>query len=115
MSRAAKLARAGVPFLVSGSLLWFLLARIDGPAVLAELSPSGLGMLIPTLLLYGAASLWIEAVSLLCVMPASRDTLGLWGWARVKAASYPVYLVNYGLGGAVLSLLVGRLLELMGG
>ncbi len=108
MSRVAKLARTGVPFLVSGALLGFLLSQIDGPAVLAKLSPSALGTLIPALLLYGAASLWIEALSLLCVIPASRDTLGLWGWARVKAASYPVYLVNYGLGGAVLSLLVGR-------
>lgn len=108
MSRASTVVRAAVPFLVSGILLGYLLTRIDGPAVLAELNPSVLVVLLPALLLYGVVSLWLEALSLLCVMPSSGAGLGLWGWARVKAASYPVYLVNYGLGGAVLSLLVGR-------
>ncbi len=65
MSRATTIARTAVPFLVSGALLGFLLTQIDGPALLAELNPSVLTVLLPALLVYGVVSLWLEALSLL--------------------------------------------------
>ncbi len=58
------------------------------------------------LLAFGVGTLALESVSLRRVLPPAGGDMKLWTCARVKMASYPLALVNYGLGAAGLSMLL---------
>ncbi len=113
MSRVRNTLKWLLPFVVSGGLLAYLLGRalaapdLDRAIVVEHLAASA-RIFLPTLLVYGAVSLWIEAVSLLRLMPVSGHTLTLWTAARTKAASYLLYIVHYGLGAGALTYLLRR-------
>jgi len=97
-----------LPFVVSGGFLSFLMSRIDAGEVLGHITSQVLLILVPTMLAFGAISLMIEATCLVLLVPASRDVFNLMTAARVKSASYLLYIVNYGLGAGALTLLLRR-------
>ncbi len=100
--------RWGLPVVVSGGALLFLLTRIDFYEALRHVDARVALVLLPALLLYGALSLWIEALSLVRVLPSSSRPLTPWTCARVKAASYTLGLIHYGVGAGSLALLLRR-------
>ena len=97
-----------LPFLVSVGLLTFLLWQMGARKVIDQLTPDVLLMLVPAMLAFGAISLLIEAICLVRLVPASRDVFSLMTAARVKSASYLLYIVNYALGAGALTLLLRR-------
>lgn len=103
-----RLARWALPALVSAGTLAYLLARIDLREALRHVDLPVVRLLVPALLLYGALSLWIEALSLTRATGAMRRALSHWTCARIKAASYPLSLVHYGLGAGALTYLLRR-------
>ncbi len=96
------------PFVISGGAFAFLLTKIELRAVLESVPAGALRVGVPALLIYGAVSLWIEALSLTRLVAGSHPTLGRWTCARIKAASFPLQLIHYGLGGAALAVLIRR-------
>ena len=97
-----------LPFVVSGGFLSFLMSRIEPGDVLGHITSHVLLILVPAILAFGAISLMIEAICLVRLVPASRDIFNLMTAARVKSASYLLYIVNYGLGAGALTLLLRR-------
>jgi uncharacterized membrane protein YbhN (UPF0104 family) len=86
-----------------------LLARqIDFGAALATITKRSLLLLAPALLAYIALSLWLEAISLVRVLPDAGGRLDMATAARIKAASYTFGLVHYALGAAALVVLLRR-------
>jgi hypothetical protein len=100
--------RFGLP--VAGSLAAFalLLSRIDFAAVLGHVDARTAGLLVPAVLLYCAVSLWIEARSISGLARPASSGLGISTCARMKAASYPLGLLNYALGAGGLTYLLRR-------
>ncbi len=101
-----------VPVVVSVAAFGFLMSRIDLREVLRYVDVDVALVLIPAVLLYGAVSLWIEAESLNRLASESSRLLDKWTCARIKAASYPLGLLNYALGAGALTYLLrlrGRL------
>ncbi|NRA03021.1 MAG: flippase-like domain-containing protein [Myxococcales bacterium] len=96
------------PFVISGGAFAFLLTKVDARAVLESVPGSAARVGLPALAIYGAVSLWIEALSLTRLVGGSHAGLGRWTCARIKAASYPLQLIHYGLGGAALAVLIRR-------
>jgi len=103
MGRARWLA----PVVVSVGLLGFLLVRLDVGRGLTQLTLRSAALLAPLLVAYGAATLWLEALSLVRLFPGDAGP-GTWRCARIKAATYPLALLHYAVGGAALALLVRR-------
>ncbi|HXK21937.1 MAG TPA: lysylphosphatidylglycerol synthase domain-containing protein [Myxococcota bacterium] len=102
MKRALQRA---LPIAVSLAVLVWLLRSVDLTAVAASLSARVALVLVPSLLVYGAATLWLEAASLSGLVHESPG-LPRWTAARIKCASYLVAILNYALGvGAVVVLL----------
>ncbi len=97
-----------LPFLVSVGLLTFLLWQMGARKVVDQLTPDVLLTLVPAMLAFGAISLMIEAICLVRLVPVSRDVFNLMTAARVKSASYLLYIVNYALGAGALTLLLRR-------
>ncbi len=97
-----------LPFLVSVGLLTFLLWQMEARKVIDQLTPDVLLILVPAMLAFAAISLLIEAICLVRLVPASRDVFSLMTAARVKSASYLLYIVNYALGAGALTLLLRR-------
>jgi len=97
-----------LPLLVSVGLLSFLLWQMGARTVLDQLTTDVLLILVPAMLTFGAISLLIEAICLVRLVPASRDVFSLVTAARVKSASYLLYIVNYALGAGALTLLLRR-------
>ena len=108
MTRGGRLLRRALPFAVSAAILAVLLARVDARAVAGELHARAILVLALAILVYGAVSLGLEAVSLTRVTAAARARLALVTCARLKAASYPLSLLHYGLGAAAMTLLLHR-------
>jgi hypothetical protein len=108
VTRRGRRLRRALPFVVSAAILAFLLARVDARAVAGELQPRAIVVLALAVLAYGALSLGLEALSLTRVSGAARARLGLGTCARLKAASYPLSLLHYGLGAAAVTLLLHR-------
>jgi uncharacterized membrane protein YbhN (UPF0104 family) len=100
-----------VPLAVSAVVLVWLLRGVDLGAVAASVSPRVALVLVPSLLVYGAVTLWLEAssLSILVHTPAGLDR---WTAARIKCASYLLAIVNYALGAAALTVLLRRQTEL---
>jgi hypothetical protein len=93
---------------VSAALLALLARQIDFGAALAAITPRALVLLAPALLAYTAASLAIDAWSLVRVAAAAGGRLGATTAARIKAASYSFGLLHYALGAAALVALLRR-------
>jgi hypothetical protein len=108
MTRAGRWLRRALPFVVSAAILAALLARVDAGAMLRELHARAVLVLGVAVLVYGAVSLGLEAVSLARVTAASGTRVALGTCARLKAASYPLSLLHYGLGAAAMTLLLHR-------
>jgi hypothetical protein len=106
--RGATTLRRALPVAVSAAALAWLLASFDLARVAEAFSPRVGLVLVPALLLYGAATLALEAASMLCLVPRRAPGFGAWTAARIKCASYLLTTVNYALGGAALSVLLRR-------
>jgi hypothetical protein len=108
MNRRKALLQRILPAFVSiGALVW-LLSSIDREAVLAALNWRIVTVLLPTLLVYGAVSLALEAASILLLTSARPAGFGLWTAARIKSASYLLGIINYALGAGALTVLLRR-------
>jgi hypothetical protein len=104
----ARILRAVLPIAVSAVLLVLLLRNIDFAAALAALTKRSLLLLAPALCVYTALSLWLDAVSLVRVLPGVGGRIELGTAARIKAATYSFGLLHYALGAAALVVLVRR-------
>ncbi len=108
MSRMPRALRAALPFVVSATLLAFLAQEVDFQAAVSVVTGRSLLLLAPALFSYTAVSLWLDAVSLVRVVPAAGGRLEIPSAARIKAASYSFGLVHYALGAAALVVLLRR-------
>lgn len=108
MRRLPRVLRWALPFAVSGAILAFLLARLDARAVAERITADVWLVLAPALLAHAAASLALDAASLRRLAAAAGTPLPLSACARIRAASYPLALLHYGLGAATLTLLLRR-------
>jgi hypothetical protein len=98
-----------LPVVVSAVALGWVLGHFDTEKIKGAASrPEVLGVLLPALLLYGAATLALESGSILALVDRRPHGFGAWTAARVKCASYLLATVNYALGGAALSVLLRR-------
>jgi uncharacterized membrane protein YbhN (UPF0104 family) len=96
-----------LPIAVSLVLLVWLMRGVDLTAVVASLTPRVAWVLVPSLIAYGALTLWLEATSLEILVRPPAD-LSLWTAARIKCASYLLAIVNYALGAGALAVLLRR-------
>jgi uncharacterized membrane protein YbhN (UPF0104 family) len=108
VNKLRALARYGLPFIVSGGLLAFLLSRFDMLAALSKLTAESALVMVPSLLAYGAASLYLEAQCLRRVFASSERPIDAWTGARVRAASYLFALLHYAVGVSVMAMLLRR-------
>ena len=98
----------GVPVVISIASISWLLGSIDTEALMGALNWRIAAILLPALLLYGALSLVLEAVSIWTLVDRRPPGFGLWICARIKSASYLVGIVNYALGGVALTVLLRK-------
>ncbi len=103
-----KVIRFALPFVVSGGLLAWVLSGVDLRGVLHHLTPEIALWLTPTLILFLIVSLTLEAICLVWVISASHPFRNWIVAARIKAASYPLGLVNYALGAGATAVLLRR-------
>jgi SAM-dependent methyltransferase len=101
-------ARTLVPFLVSLAAIAYLVATVDLRSMLSHMDSRAVLVLIPALLVYGALSLLIEAMTLVRLVPDGAKDFDVWKASRVKAASYLMNLIHYALGAGALALLLRR-------
>ncbi len=106
--RAARIAKWLIPVIVSAGAFTLLLGRIDFGEVLRHVDGRVGAVMIPAVLLYGGVSLWIEAQTLNLLAAPSSSSLDKWTCAKIKAASYPLGLLNYALGAGGLTYLLRR-------
>ncbi len=97
-----------LPVVVSGAAFALLLRQINLGDVLERVDVRVASILIPIVLLYCVVSLWIDAQSLSRLAAPNASGLGRWTCARMKAASYPLGLLNYALGAGGLTYLLRR-------
>jgi hypothetical protein len=107
-SPARQLAQRALPLVVTSATLVWVAVRFDMGKVAEALSWRVAAVMLPALLLYGAATLVLEAWSLMRALGAPPAGFGAWTAARIKCASYLLAIVNYVLGGAALTLLLRR-------
>ena len=100
--------RRVLPVAVTTLTLGWVVWNFDMGKVADALSWRVAAVIVPSLLAYGAATLLIEAWSLLRVIGAPPAGFGAWTAARIKCASYLLAIVNYVLGGAALTVLLKR-------
>jgi hypothetical protein len=108
MSRTRWLIRRLLPAAVSIAALAALLVIVDFSALVEALSWEVVLFLAPALLVYGAATLALEAISITRLLGHTAGTVPAWTAARIKCASYLLGIVNYALGVAALSVLLQR-------
>lgn len=108
MSRCRMLVQRLLPFAVSiGALAW-VLRSIDPSALVGSLTWRVAAILVPTLLVYGAVTLFLEAASIVLLTSSRPAGFGMWTVARIKSASYLLGIVNYTLGAGALTVLLRR-------
>ena len=100
--------RFALPFLVSGALLAWVLSGVNLRGVLHHVTPTIALWLAPTLIVFLIVSLALEAICLVWVISASHPFRNWIVAARIKAASYPLGLVNYALGAGATAVLLRR-------
>jgi hypothetical protein len=108
MSRRKMLVQRLLPAVVSVVALLWLFSTIEPAALAAALSWKVAAVLLPTLAVYGAVTLVLEATSIVMLMSFRPAGFGLWTAARIKSASYLLGIVNYTLGAAALTVLLRR-------
>jgi hypothetical protein len=106
--RLGRIARWGLPFVVSGAFFWYILQGMEIGAVAERVTPRVALYFGPPLFVFLAVTLLIEALCLLLVVRDPEGTLDVMTTARIKAASYLLGLLNYALGAGALSLLLSR-------
>ncbi len=105
-SRLRVWMQRGLPVVVSlGALAW-LLSTFDLRSLLAVLDARVARIMLPALVLYGAATLVLEALSIRRLLAAPPVSFTIWMAARIKCASYLLAVINYTLGGAGLAVLL---------
>lgn len=104
--------RRVLPAIVSVGILVWLMRGIDAAALVAALSWRVAGVMTTAMIVYGALTLWIEAVSITRLLEDVPAHLSRWMTARIKCASYLLGILHYALGAAALSLLLQRRAEL---
>ena len=105
-----KVVRWGLPFLVSAVLLaWIFQDQEVAFTELGEqLTPRAAQIFVPVLLGFLAISLLIEAICLVDVVSHTHRLPSLVIAARIKAASYPLGILNYALGIGAVTVLLRR-------
>jgi len=103
-----RILRLALPFVVSTALLGWLLSDVDIEAVLEHLTPGVAAVFGPALAVFLLVSLVIEALCLVLVVSHSRPFREPLVAARIKAASYPLGLINYALGAGATAVLLRR-------
>ena len=93
-----------LPVLVSLIALGFVFSRVDLAGALAAVNVQVAAILLPALAIYGAFSLWIEALCLRAVLAG----MPLATAARIKAASYLLNLIHYAAGAGAVGVLISR-------
>lgn len=106
--RAASLARRIAPILVSLAVLVWIAAGVDLGALVGLLTPRVAFVLLPAVLLYAAATLVIEAWSIVLLIEDPPAGFGARSVARIKCASYLLGSVHFALGAGTLVLLLSR-------
>jgi hypothetical protein len=96
--------RALLPFAVTAAILYAISRRVDMAGAFERIDGDTLLLLIPALAIYGALSLCIDALSLMCARAGGSFV----PMARLKAASYPLGLLHYALGVGALVVLLRR-------
>jgi hypothetical protein len=97
-----------LPLVVSAGVLLWVLRGVDLRAVAAAVNARVATIMIPALLAFCGATLWIEAVSIHRMVANPPPSFGLWMAARIKCASYLPGLVHYTLGLGGLAVLLRR-------
>ena len=106
--RVASSLRRAFPLLVSLAILAWLVGQVDLEQLLSVLSPRLAGLMVLALLVYGAATLLLEALSLRMLIPGDVPGFGAWTAARIKCASYLLSILHYALGMGALAVLLQR-------
>jgi hypothetical protein len=102
------LAQRLLPVVVSVGALYWIFQSIEISDVVAVLDWNIVTVLLPALLAYGAATLFLEAAAVMLLMPARPAGFGMWTVARIKSASYLLAIVNYTLGAGAMTVLLRR-------
>jgi len=108
MSPARRLIQRLLPVAVSTGALAALLLNVDFSALVEALSWEVALLLAPALLVYGAVTLLLEALSITRLLGHTAGKLPAWTAARIKCASYLLGIVHYALGVGALSVLLQR-------
>lgn len=104
----ARIAKIVLPIVISGTAIYYLAQSIDVSQVLPHMSMRIVTILLPALLVYGAVSLFLEAMSLRRPLHSARADFTLATAGRVKAASYLLGMVHYAFGAGTLMILLRR-------
>lgn len=107
MKAGQRLLRQFLPFAVSVASLTWVIGQVDLDGLAAAMSWRVFLVMVPALLAYGAATLLLEARSIMCLIGAPPG-FDAWTAARIKCASYLLAIVNYALGGAGLAVLLRK-------
>lgn len=97
-----------LPAFVSAAALFWLFSNVEIDGIRATLSWRVVAVLVPSLLVYGAVALAIEAASIMQLTPRRPEGFGPWTAARIKCATYLLGIVNYALGAGALAVLLRR-------
>jgi uncharacterized membrane protein YbhN (UPF0104 family) len=106
MKRTRRWLERALPAGVSLAALVWLLSSLDPRALLSAIDARVAQVMLPALLLYGAATLAIEALSIRRLLAQPPASFTIWTAARIKCASYLLAIINYALGGAGLAVLL---------
>ena len=99
-----------IPVVVTAAVFAWLLSDDDIAltSVVRSVSPQQLAGIGAALLAYGAVGLALEALALVRMVGLPLARFSLWTAARIKAASYLAYALNYSVGIGALSVLLRR-------
>lgn len=106
MRPSHRLLQRALPAAVSLGLLAWLLAHFDLRAIVGALDARVAVVLLPSVLLWGATTLALEALSIFRVLAAPPASFTLGTAARIKCASYLLGIIHLTLGGAGLAVLL---------
>jgi hypothetical protein len=105
--KVTRVLRALLPLAVTLGVFWAISRRVDWVDAFAHISADSLRVLLPALVAWAAASLWLDAVSLVR-SDAGAARASLLAMARLKAATYPLGILHYALGAGALVVLLRR-------
>ena len=108
MQKLKQILKWLLPIAVSGGLLAYMLSSIDMSGVQDQITGKVIWIFGSALLVYGAVSLWLEARSVVLLVRSTDHSLTIWTAARIKSASYLLYILHYTLGAGALAVLLRR-------